>query len=56
MSWLIGIELAKKMAKEWHSELDNSNYFMIENGGRYANIDNSLEFNKIVIDFIKGIS
>jgi pimeloyl-ACP methyl ester carboxylesterase len=46
------IELAKKMAKEWHSELDNSKYFMIENGGHCANIDKSLEFNKIVIDFV----
>jgi pimeloyl-ACP methyl ester carboxylesterase len=50
------IELAKKMAKEWHSELDNSKYFMIKNRGHYANNDKSLEFNKIVIDFIRGIS
>ena len=48
------IELAKKMAKEWHSELDNSKYFMIENAGHCANIDKSLEFNKIVIEFING--
>ncbi len=50
------IELSKKMAKEWHSELDNSKYFMIENAGHCANIDKSIEFNKIVIDFIRGIS
>ena len=50
------IELAKKMAKEWHSELDNSKYFMIENRGHYANNDKSLEFIKIVLDFIRGIS
>jgi len=45
------IELSKKMAKEWHSELDNSKYFMIENAGHCANIDKPLEFNRIVEEF-----
>jgi 3-oxoadipate enol-lactonase len=48
------IELATIMAKEWHSELDNSKYFMIENAGHCANIDKPLEFNKILIEFIDG--
>jgi 3-oxoadipate enol-lactonase len=48
------IELATKMAKEWHSEFDNSKYFMIENAGHCANIDKPLEFNKILIEFIDG--
>ena len=46
------IELAKKMAKKWHSEIDNSKYFMIEKAGHCANIDEPLEFNKIVKEFI----
>lgn len=48
------IELAKKMAKEWYSEIENSKYFMIENAGHCANIDKPLRFNKIVIEFIEG--
>jgi pimeloyl-ACP methyl ester carboxylesterase len=48
------IELAKKMAKEWHSRIDNSKYLMIENAGHCANMDKSLEFNKIVMEFIEG--
>jgi len=47
------IELAKKMAKEWHSEIDNSKYLMVENAGHCANIDKPIEFNKIVMDFIE---
>ncbi len=46
------IELAKKMAKEWHSDLDNSEYFIIENAGHCANIDKPLVFNKVVKEFI----
>lgn len=48
------IELSKKMAKEWHSELDNSKYYMIKNAGHCANIDKPVEFNKIVMEFIEG--
>lgn len=47
------IELSKKMAKEWHSEIDNSKYFIIENAGHCANLDKPLEFNKIVKEFIE---
>jgi pimeloyl-ACP methyl ester carboxylesterase len=46
------IELAKKMAKEWHTDLDNSEYFIIENAGHCANIDKPLVFNKVVKEFI----
>ena len=48
------IELAKKMAKEWHSEIENSKYYLIENAGHCANIDKPLEFNRIVKEFIEG--
>lgn len=47
------IELVKKVAKEWHAEIDNSEYFMIKNAGHCANIDKSLEFNELVDRFIQ---
>ena len=47
------IELSKKMAKEWNSEIKNSNYYLIENAGHCANLDKPLEFNKIVNEFIE---
>lgn len=47
------IDLAKKMAKEWHSEIDSSKHSIIENAGHCANIDKPLEFNKLVESFIK---
>jgi len=46
------IDLAKKMAKEWHSEIDNSEYYIIENAGHCANIDKPIEFNELVERFI----
>ena len=46
------IELAKKMAREWHSDLDNSEYFMIKDAGHCANMDDPLEFNRVVNEFI----
>lgn len=47
------IDLSIKMAKEWHSRIDNSQYFMIENAGHCANIDKPLEFNRIIEEFIE---
>lgn len=46
------IDLAKKMAKSWHSYHTNSQYFCIENAGHCANMDKPKIFNKIVADFI----
>lgn len=46
------IELAKKMAKNWHSEIDNSKSLIIKNAGHCANMDKPLEFNKIIEEFI----
>lgn len=46
------IELAKKLAKEWHANLDNSEYFMIKEAGHCANMDNPLEFYRLVREFI----
>jgi 3-oxoadipate enol-lactonase len=47
------IELAKQMAKEWHSEIENSEYFMIANAGHCANMDMPSEFNDLVDRFIQ---
>lgn len=47
------IELSKKMAKEWHSEIANSKFIMINNAGHSANIDKPLEFNNILKDFFE---
>jgi 3-oxoadipate enol-lactonase len=47
------IELAKKLAREWHENIDNSEYFMIKDAGHCANIDNSEDFNRYVLNFIK---
>ena len=47
------IELSKKMAKEWHSGIENSKYYLIENAGHCANLDKPLEFNRIVNEFIE---
>jgi 3-oxoadipate enol-lactonase len=46
------IELAKKLAKEWHANSQNSEYFIIKDAGHCANIDNPLEFNGMVKEFI----
>jgi 3-oxoadipate enol-lactonase len=47
------IDLAKKLAREWHENIDNSEYFMIKDAGHCANIDNSEDFNRYVLNFIK---
>ena len=47
------IELSKRMAKEWHSEIDNSKFLIIKDAGHCVNIDKPLEFNKIVMEFIE---
>ena len=48
------IELSKKMAEKWHSEIENSKYYLIENAGHCANLDKPLEFNRIVKEFIEN--
>jgi 3-oxoadipate enol-lactonase len=46
------IELAIKMAKKWHLDLESSEYYLIENAGHCANIDNPLAFNQKAKEFI----
>lgn len=47
------LELAKRASKKWHETELTSKYFLIENAGHCANMDNAEEFNKIVIEFLK---
>jgi 3-oxoadipate enol-lactonase len=47
------IELAKRMSKKWHDNEPTSKFHEIENAGHCANMDNAVEFNRIVMRFIK---
>lgn len=46
------IELATKMAKDWHLNIENSEYYVIKNAGHCANMDEPLVFNQKVKEFI----
>lgn len=46
------IDLATKMAKEWHSSIDNSKFELIKEAGHCANMDKPEEFNQLVNKFI----
>ena len=46
------IEVAKKAAYEWHKEESDSYFFLIEQAGHCANMDNAERFNTIVLEFI----
>jgi pimeloyl-ACP methyl ester carboxylesterase len=46
------IDLAKRMANEWHANTDKSEYFIIENAGHCANMDEPIEFNRILLEFL----
>ena len=46
------IDLAIRMSKKWHQENPSSEFYMIENVGHYANMDDAEAFNRIVMKFI----
>ena len=46
-------DLAKQMAKAWHTAEPDSKYYSIEQAGHCANMDNSEAFNNIVYNIIK---
>ena len=48
-------DLAKQMAKIWHSEEPDSKFYIIEQAGHCANMDNPESFNEIVYNTIKDI-
>lgn len=46
------IDLAKRMAEQWHSKTENSKYFLIEGAGHCANVDRPKEFNTVLKGFL----
>lgn len=46
------VDLAKKMAKKWHEEEQNTEYCVIMNAGHCVNIDEPIAFNERVKTFI----
>lgn len=49
------VELAKNMAKEWHSKCENSRYHSFNDAGHCAQIDQPAEFNKVLEEFIQSV-
>jgi pimeloyl-ACP methyl ester carboxylesterase len=49
------LELSKRTSKKWHESNPNSKYYLIEDAGHCANMDNSEKFNELLMDFIKQI-
>ncbi len=49
------IDLAKKLAKAWHTETPQSKYMMIQDAGHCANIDKPLVFNILLKEFIDKV-
>lgn len=45
-------ELALQVAHKWHDKEPESRFHIVKNAGHCANMDNPIEFNKIVLDFI----
>lgn len=48
--------LALNTAELWHKEDPSVSFHLIANSGHCANIDNPDDFNKIVLDFLLGVS
>ncbi len=46
------IELAMRMSEKWHNNEPISEFYIIENAGHCANMDNADAFNRIVMDFL----
>lgn len=47
-------DLAQRISKKWHDAEPQSMYYLIKEAGHCANMDNSEDFNKIVMTFIKS--
>ncbi|MDR2855824.1 MAG: alpha/beta hydrolase [Methanomicrobiales archaeon] len=45
-------ELALKSANQWHTEEVNSEFHIIEQAGHCANMDNAVQFNQILMNFL----
>ncbi len=49
------LELAIRMSKLWHHDESKSKFFLINNAGHCANMDNGINFNKVVAGFLSDI-
>jgi pimeloyl-ACP methyl ester carboxylesterase len=49
------VELAIKSAQQWHKEEPDSEFYIIEQAGHCANMDNAEDFNNILMNFITKI-
>lgn len=45
-------QLALQVSRKWHDKESESKFFIVKNAGHCANMDNPIEFNKIVFDFV----
>jgi 3-oxoadipate enol-lactonase len=45
--------LALKASAEWHNEIKDSKFYIIEKAGHCANMDNPAKFNEILLNFIR---
>lgn len=45
-------ELALQVTKKWHDKESESRFYIVKNAGHCANMDNPIEFNRIVSDFL----
>ena len=43
------VELAEKSAKQWHEDEPDSEFYVIEQAGHCANMDNAVKFNDILM-------
>ena len=46
------VALAIKSAKQWHEDNPDSRFYIIENAGHCANMDNDVRFNDVLMEFI----
>lgn len=47
-------QLALQVARRWHNKEFESRFYLIKDAGHCANMDNPIEFNKIVLNFISN--
>lgn len=45
-------QLALQVSRKWHDKESESKFFIVKNARHCANMDNPIEFNKIVFDFV----
>ncbi len=48
------LALALKTSAQWHAEVKDSRFYVIENAGHCANMDNPAKFNEVLLNFIRG--